>query len=137
MDQTNIFEYLYPTFKIDKPIRLIEFFAGYGSQALALKYLNANFESWKICEWNYKSIYAYKQIHFENDKTDYSKDKTKEELQDYLFEKGISSDWNKSMSYEQIKRLPEWELRRIYNNIIATHNLVDISKVGGGRFRDC
>ena len=39
--QTNIFEMLYPTFKITKPIRLIELFSGYGSQALALKYLGA------------------------------------------------------------------------------------------------
>ena len=31
-------------FTINKPIRLIELFGGYGSQALALKYLNINFE---------------------------------------------------------------------------------------------
>ena len=29
---------LYPTYKITKTIRPIEFFGGYGSQALALKY---------------------------------------------------------------------------------------------------
>ena len=39
MDNLSIFEVLYPTFKIKKPIRLIELFAGYGSQALALEYL--------------------------------------------------------------------------------------------------
>ena len=31
-------------FKIDKQIRLIELFAGYGSQHFALEYLGANFE---------------------------------------------------------------------------------------------
>lgn len=36
-------------YKIKKPIRLIEFFAGYGSQNLALKYLGANYESYSIC----------------------------------------------------------------------------------------
>lgn len=131
MEQMNIFEMLYKPFKITKPIRLIEFFAGYGSQALALKYLNANYEHWKICEWNYKSTYAYKNIHMEEDKNDYSKELTREELIEYLYSKGISADWNESMKYEQIKKIPEWELRRIYNSVISTHNLVDISKVGG------
>ena len=58
MGQTTIFEMLYSTFKINKPIRLIELFAGYGSQALALKYLGVEFEHWKICEWAVKSIQA-------------------------------------------------------------------------------
>ena len=31
MEQTSIFDLLYPKYKITKPIRLIEFFAGYGS----------------------------------------------------------------------------------------------------------
>ena len=50
-------------FVIEKPIRLIELFAGYGSQHFALEYLNADFESWKICEWAIKSIQAYKDNH--------------------------------------------------------------------------
>lgn len=40
----SIFDYFYPNFKIEKPIRLIELFAGYGSQALSLKYLGIDFE---------------------------------------------------------------------------------------------
>lgn len=50
-------------FRIEKPIRLIELFAGYGSQALALKYLGVHFEHWKISEWAVKSISAYKDLH--------------------------------------------------------------------------
>ena len=73
-EQTNIFEMLYPTYKITKKIRLIEMFSGYGSQALALKYLGVDFEHWKICEWAVKSIRAYKDLHFEEDIKDYSKD---------------------------------------------------------------
>lgn len=42
--QLNIFDVIYPKFKIDKSIRLIELFGGYGSQALALKYLGVKFE---------------------------------------------------------------------------------------------
>jgi DNA (cytosine-5)-methyltransferase 1 len=36
--------------KIDKPIRLIELFAGVGSQAKALSRLGANFEHYRVCE---------------------------------------------------------------------------------------
>lgn len=134
-ENMNIFELLYDPLKITKPIRLIELFSGYGSQALALNYLGVEFEHWKIAEWNYKSCYAYKSIHCEKDTTDYSNGMSKEELVNLLFEKGISADWNEPMKLNQIQRMPEWELRRIYNSIMATHNLVDISKVGGGRPR--
>lgn len=58
-------------YKIDKPIRLIQLFAGYGSQALALKYLSKEFEDYKIAEWAVKSIQAYKDMHFADDKTNY------------------------------------------------------------------
>lgn len=111
---------------IDKPIRLIELFAGYGSQALALKYLGANFEHWKICEWAVKSIQAYKDLHFGDDNTDYSATKTQDEVIDYLYSKGISANYNEPMTIDQIKRLGEEKQRVIYNNLIATHNLVSV-----------
>ncbi|MBP5407507.1 MAG: hypothetical protein J6Y42_00015 [Bacilli bacterium] len=131
MDQTSIFDLMYEKYKITKPIRLIEFFAGYGSQALTLKYLGVKFEHWKICEWAIKSIQAYKDIHFTDVDIDYSKDLTKEELQEYLFNKGISSNYNEPMSKQQVDRLNEQQVRTIYNNIKATHNLVNIQQVKG------
>lgn len=121
-------------FAITKPIRLIELFGGYGSQAFALKYLGANFEHWKLCEWAVKSIQAYKDAHFLEDNTDYSKELTKEQLVDYLANKGISANYNEPMSYEQVKRLSEDKLRTIYNNIKATHNLVNIQQAKGNDF---
>ena len=120
---------LYPTFKIDKPIRLITLFSGYDSQALALKYLGVKFEHYKTCEWAVKSIQALKDLHFENDNTNYSKNLTDDEVKEYLLEKGISSNYNDPMSKEQIKRLKNH--RQIYNNIQATHNLVNIQQVKG------
>ena len=71
MQQIGIFDGASPL-KITKPIRLIELFAGYGSQALALKYLGVPFEHHRICEWAVKSIQAYKDLHFPDDCTDYS-----------------------------------------------------------------
>ena len=125
----NIYDFLYEKYKPKKNIRLIEFFAGYGSQALALKYLGIEFEHWKTCEWAIKSIQAYKDIHFTN-KT-YDSNLTKEEYVDYLFSKGISSNYNEPMTYEQIKRMKEKDLKIIYDNIQTTHNLVNIQQVKG------
>lgn len=131
MGQTTIFEMLYPTFKIDKEIKLITLFSGYDSQALSLRYLGVPFIHHKTCEWAVKSIQALKNLHFAEDNTDYSKDLNKVQLQEYLFSKGISQNYNVPMTREQINRLKEDNLRTIYNNIQATHNLVNIQQVKG------
>ena len=127
----SIFDELYPKYKITKLIRLIEFFGGYGSQALALKYLGVKFEHWKLVEWAIKSIQAYKDIHYANDDVDYSKNISKEQIIERLKYFGISSNYNEPMTLEQIKRLNENQLRTIFNNIVATHNLVNIQQVKG------
>ena len=131
MIQTSIFDIIYPKYKIDKKIRLITLFSGYDSQALALKYLGVPFEHYKTCEWAVKSIQALKDLHFAEDQTDYSKSHSKEELIQRLHNVGISANYNEPMTLEQIKRLPEKQIRTIYNNIRATHNLVNIQNVKG------
>ena len=134
MEQMSLYDIEYEKYKINKPIRLIELFAGYGSQALALKYLGIPFEHWKTCEWAVKSIQAYKDIHFTNDNTDYSQEQYSKDLdllRNTLFELGISSNYNEPMTREQINRLNEQQVRTIYNNIVATHNLVNIQQVKG------
>ena len=131
MQEQTIFDLLYPKFKFTKPIRLIELFAGYGSQALALKYLGVKFEHWKICEWAVKSIQAYKDIHFNDDNEDYSKNVDYKTICSILKTKGISSNYNEPMSMQQITRLSEKQVRKIYSNIIATNNLVNIQQVNG------
>lgn len=128
--QMSIFDGSIP-FKFCKPIRLISLFSGYDSQALSLKYLGLNFEHWKTCEWAVKSIQALKDAHFGNDHTNYSQSLTKEQIEDWLFKKGISSNYNEPMTKSQIIRLGETKVRQIYNNIQATHNLVNIQQVKG------
>ena len=49
--------------KITKPIRLIELFAGIGSQAAALKRLGADFEHYRVCEFDKFAIKSYNAIH--------------------------------------------------------------------------
>ena len=98
---------------------------------MALKYIGANFEHWKICEWATKSIQAYKDVHFTNDNNDYSKELTQVQIVDYLAKKGVSMNYNEPMTIDQIKRKGEKWQRTTYNNIISTHNLVNISQVKG------
>ena len=129
MENMTIFDLMYEKYKITKPVRLIELFSGYGSQALALKYLGVNFEHWKTCEWAIKSIQAYKDIHFTDEI--YNSNLTKEEYVEFLYKKGISSNYNEPMTYEQIKRINENQLKTIYDNIQITHNLVNIQQVKG------
>lgn len=129
--QLDIFSTTLEKFKFTKPIRLIELFAGYGSQSLALDYLGADYESFRICEWAVNSILAYKELHFPDDKKDYSKNLSDDELKQQLLDYGISADYNKPMTKEQISRKSgEWA-RKVYNAIKSTHNLVDVSKVTG------
>ena len=128
----TIFDMMYPKYKIQKPIRLIEMFAGYGSQALTLKYLGVEFEHWKICEWAIKSIQAYKDIHFPNEYHPYGfMEESKDELAQHLYNMGISSNYNEPMTLEQIKRLSLENLATICENIYVTNNLVNIQKVKG------
>lgn len=61
--QNDIFAELYPKFVIDKEIRLIELFAGIGSQAKALKNLGAEFTHYRVVEINKHAMAAYNAIH--------------------------------------------------------------------------
>ena len=62
-EQLDIFDLTLPTFKIDKPIRLIELFAGVGSQAMALRDLGADFEHYRVVEFDKYAIASYNAIH--------------------------------------------------------------------------
>ena len=112
----------------DKPIRLIELFGGYGSQSLALKYLGVPFEHYRLSEWAVKSIQAYKDMHNHDDHTDYSKELSVEQVRKWLYGR-ISSDYNTPMTNEQINRLSEKQVRTIYNNMQASHNVGSITQI--------
>lgn len=68
--QMNIFDFLTDPpkdYKITKPIRLIELFAGIGAQAKALERLGADFEHYRVIEFDEHAIKSYNAIH----KTDF------------------------------------------------------------------
>lgn len=65
MTQISMFDGVKP-FKIDKPIRLIELFAGIGAQAKALERIGANFEHYRVCEIDKYAVKSYNAIHGTN-----------------------------------------------------------------------
>lgn len=62
-EQLDIFDLTLPKFQINNPIRLIELFAGIGSQAMALRDLGADFEHYRVVEFDKFAIASYNAIH--------------------------------------------------------------------------
>lgn len=63
MEQLDIFTWNSADYKITKPIRLIELFAGVGSQAMALRDIGAKFEHYRVVEWDKYAMASYNAIH--------------------------------------------------------------------------
>ena len=61
--QLNIFDIVREPVQITKPIRLIELFAGYGSQAMALRDIGAQFEHYRVVEFDKYAIASYNAVH--------------------------------------------------------------------------
>ena len=131
-EQMSLFEGIYEDYKLTKPVRLISFFSGIEAQFKALSYLGRKLhvpvESYKTCEWAYNSIIACNAIH-NRDFTDYSDGKTKEEMLEKI--KGISVDYNKPLTDEQLNKKPLGWIKKAYNSCIANHNLINIMDVRG------
>lgn len=59
----SIFDFTREPISITKPIRLIELFAGYGSQAMALKRIGAKFEHYRVVEFDKYAMASYNAVH--------------------------------------------------------------------------
>lgn len=66
MEQFSLFDYMRSPFKITNKIRIIELFAGYGSQSMALERLGADYEIWRVVEFDKYAIDSYNAIHQTN-----------------------------------------------------------------------
>lgn len=62
-NQMSIFDLEKQPFSINKPIRLIELFGGIGSQAMALRNIGANFEHYRLVEFDKYPVASYNAIH--------------------------------------------------------------------------
>jgi DNA (cytosine-5)-methyltransferase 1 len=130
IESVNLFDGHIPYYKITKPIRLIELFAGIGSQHQALKNLGVKIDRSTIVEWQVNSIQAYNDIHIRK-YDDHTQGLTKEDLAKRLSEYGVSIDYNQPAKIETLMRKGEDWLRNVYNNIINTNNKVNIMSVKG------
>ena len=73
-NQMDIFDYIRKPFKITNKIRLIELFGGIGSQAMALRNIGADFEHYRLVEWEKHAVDSYNAIHGTNfEKSDIQK----------------------------------------------------------------
>ena len=64
--QMSLFDFTMEEYKIEKPIRLIELFAGVGSQAMAIRDLGVEFEHHRVVEFEKYAIASYNAIHGTN-----------------------------------------------------------------------
>ena len=110
-------------YKITKPIRLIEFFAGVGFQRMGIQKVFPNLESWHICEWAIPSIIAYDAVHTNYGDLDVKENhllvgcKSKEDIVNDLLELGVSKDYNVPATEKELNRIPLEKLRSIYLSI--------------------
>lgn len=124
MSQISIFDGAEPL-RIRKPIMLVELFAGYGSQALALKYLGVPFQRLMISEWAIPSILAYKDLHCPDDNTVLSSESRYDDVVRVLAG-GISRDYKTPLTEEQLQRMPKKKVWDVANAAYATRNALSI-----------
>lgn len=65
-EQLSLFDIFKKPFSTTRPIRLIELFAGVGSQAMALRDLGVKFEHYRVVEFDKFAIKSYNAIHGTN-----------------------------------------------------------------------
>lgn len=128
MNEVSIFDGFIPYYKVTKPVRLIELFAGIGSQHQALKNLGVKIDRTTIVEWQVNSIQAYNDIHIRK-YDDWTQGLSKEEIAYRLNQLGVSIDYNQPAKLETLLRKGEEWLRNVYNNVINTNNKVNIMSV--------
>lgn len=124
MSQISIFDGKEPL-RIRKPIMLVELFAGYGSQALALKYLGVPFQRLMISEWAIPSILAYKDLHCPDDNTVLASESRYDDVVRVLAG-GISRDYKTPLTEEQLRRMQKKKILDVANAAYATRNSLSI-----------
>jgi len=116
-------------------LTLVELFSGIGSQAKSLqrvsKKYNKNVEVIGTCEWDIHAFLAYHFIHTKNNSKKITVEFSKDEIVNFLFDKGVSYNGKTKMTLDQIKRLNYEVLQATYQAIIQTNNFVNISNLHG------
>ena len=66
MEETQLNLFDFPKMEITNKIRLIELFGGIGSQAMALRDIGADFETYRLVEFDKYAVQSYNAIHGTN-----------------------------------------------------------------------
>ena len=107
-----------------RPIKVAEFFSGYGSQSNALEAIGVPFEVVATSEIDVDAIIAYGAMRYDlNEEID----KTDEEIKEFLMSKNIGFDFKKNKS--TIKKMKKDKLYKLYNATVLSNNLGDISLI--------
>ena len=120
-----------PEIAVEKPIRLIELFAGYSSQAMALRRIGADFEIWHTSEWLWQSNRSHLAVFHGNACPDHSAGMTRGEVVETLLRMGVSADEQRPMTRAEIERKGEEWQRRIYSEFKENRNLGSIVNIRG------
>ncbi|WP_312039408.1 DNA (cytosine-5-)-methyltransferase [Macrococcoides bohemicum] len=112
-------------------LRVIEAFSGIGSQAQALKNINADFEVKGIIEWEIGAMFAYDILH--NGPQDWSdyRHHTKDSLVKILSQYNLSNDGKEPLTDRALSTMGMAQLKTILCAIERNNNFVDITKVSG------
>ena len=129
MEQLSIFDFYKNDMSIAKPIRMIETFAGYGSTAMAMRELGANFEHYKISEWCIPAVNMYHAVHCGDryEPCDYSK----EEAIQILLQYGVSMNGKDPLTEDSLKRKPVDWMNDVISKFRATNNIGSVCNVKG------
>ena len=106
-------------------LKIIEAFAGVGSQKMALRNIGIEHESVGIFEIDIDAIISYGVIHHEECE-EFESGNTIEQMKDWLLEKNIGWDFKKNKS--RIPRLNKTKTKLLYNACYLANNFGDISK---------
>ena len=101
-------------------LKVFEAFSGVGSQHMALRNIKNDYEIVATSDIDETAILAYYYVH--NNKDNIIKDKNRNEMINYLTEKGISE-------INKLKKLDLEKLRILYTASIESKNLGDIKKI--------
>ena len=112
-------------------MKIVELFAGIGSQKKALTKLNINHKVLNIAEWYIPAILAYDSIHYGMRNLDTIKHLPIDEIRLYLEKFTFSLNGKKPLGKDRISKMNHTLLRHLYIANKRTNNLVSIDKVNG------
>jgi DNA (cytosine-5)-methyltransferase 1 len=119
-----------------KTIRLIELFAGYGSQLMALKRLakekNLKIESYRVSEWETGAIKSYTSVHHHGENFDID-NLSFDKVMDCLEKLVISYNGKVPMTRDEMKRRGEEWCREILRDMIVSKNLGSVTRITGDK----